>query len=182
MCIFQFKYSCTWTSSRYVFLINIAEDAHKTQTYCMMKHSHFPCTSTYSSTPHNTNRKHPSHPLHKHTTYVNTPRLKNRYFQQRTLHNKLSHRPPHSHYNRQKTNMRHVHTYMVSMHLATRGNNKLLRTPPPPPTHISSSEEILPPPHSSYPCPTQNKQISLPQIILTQSRRQITYITPLPTL
>ena len=27
------------------------------------------------------------------------------------------------------------------MHLATRGNNKILRTPPP---HISSSEEILP--------------------------------------
>ena len=48
---------------------------------------------------------------------------------------------PHSHYNRHKTNMRHIHTYIVSMHLATRGNNKILRTPPP---HISSSEERLP--------------------------------------
>ena len=37
--------------------------------------------------------------------------------------------------------MRHIHTSLVSMHLATRGNNKILRTPPP---HISSSEEILP--------------------------------------
>ena len=37
--------------------------------------------------------------------------------------------------------MRHIHTSIVSMHLATRGNNKILRTPPP---HISSSEEILP--------------------------------------
>ena len=40
-----------------------------------------------------------------------------------------------------KTNMRHIHTYIVSRHLATRGNNKILRTPPP---HIISSEEILP--------------------------------------
>ena len=51
-----------------------------TQTYniCMTKHSHFPYTSTYSSTPHNTTHKtqHPSHPLHKHTTYFNTPRIK----------------------------------------------------------------------------------------------------------
>ena len=40
-----------------------------------------------------------------------------------------------------KTNMHHIHTSIVSMHLATRGNNKILCTPPP---HISSSEEILP--------------------------------------
>ena len=58
----------------------LPQDEHKTQTYntCMTKHSHFPYTSTYSSTHHNTNKKtqHPSHPLHKHTTYFNTPRLK----------------------------------------------------------------------------------------------------------
>ena len=39
-----------------------------------------------------------------------------------------------------KTNMRHIHTSIVSMHLATRSNNKILRTPTP---HISSSDEIL---------------------------------------
>ena len=39
-----------------------------------------------------------------------------------------------------KTNMRHIHTSIVSRHLATRGNNKILHTPPP---HTSSSEEIL---------------------------------------
>ena len=39
-----------------------------------------------------------------------------------------------------KTNMHHIHTSIVSRHLATRGNNKILRTPP---LHISSSEEIL---------------------------------------
>ena len=37
--------------------------------------------------------------------------------------------------------MRHIHTSIVPRHLATRGNNKILRTPPP---HTSSSEEILP--------------------------------------
>ena len=40
-----------------------------------------------------------------------------------------------------KTNMHHIHTSIVSTHLATRGNNKILRTPP---SHISSSEERLP--------------------------------------
>ena len=37
--------------------------------------------------------------------------------------------------------MRHIHISIVSRHLATRGNNKILRTPPP---HISSSEERHP--------------------------------------
>ena len=37
--------------------------------------------------------------------------------------------------------MRHIHTSIVSRHLAQGGNNKILRTPPP---HIISSEEILP--------------------------------------
>ena len=37
--------------------------------------------------------------------------------------------------------MRHIHTSIVSRHLATRGNNQILRIPPP---HISSSEERLP--------------------------------------
>ena len=61
--------------------------------------------------------------------------------QTRLLHNKHSHIPLHSHYNRHKTNMRHIHTSIVSKHLATRGNYKILHTLPP---HVSSSEEILP--------------------------------------
>ena len=40
-----------------------------------------------------------------------------------------------------KTNMRYIHTSIVSRHLATRGNIKILRTPPP---YIISSEGILP--------------------------------------
>ena len=38
--------------------------------------------------------------------------------------------------------MRHIQTYIVSRHLATRDTNKILRISP---LHISSSEEILPP-------------------------------------
>ena len=47
----------------------VSHDANKTQTYniCMTKHSHYPYTSTYRSTPHNTNRKHNIH----HIPYTN---------------------------------------------------------------------------------------------------------------
>ena len=47
----------------------LPQDAHNTQTYniCMMTHSHSPYTSTCSSTPHNTNRKHNIH----HIPYTN---------------------------------------------------------------------------------------------------------------
>ena len=55
--------------------------------------------------------------------------------------NKHSLIPPHSLCNRHKTNMRHIHTSIVSRHLGTRGNKKILSTPP---LHISSTEEILP--------------------------------------
>ena len=85
--------------------------------------------------------QHPLHPLHKHTTYFNTPRLKNPLSLTTAATQQHSHRPPPSHYNQHKTNMRHINTSIVSVHLAIRGNNKILRTPP---THISSSEETLP--------------------------------------
>ena len=79
---------------------------------------------------------HPSHPLHKHTPYFNTPRLK-----YPTIFNngRSTTNIPTDPYT--VTNMRHIHTSIVSRHLATRGNNEILLTPPP---HISSSEEILP--------------------------------------
>ena len=56
--------------------------------------------------------QHPSHPHHKHTTYFNTPRLKRLY--QQPLHNKHSHRPPHSHYNRHK-NKHAPYTYIYCL-------------------------------------------------------------------
>ena len=83
--------------------------------------------------------QHPSHPLHKHTTYFNTPRLKKTLFLTTAATQQTF---PHTVTTTDiKTNMRHIHTSIVSRHLATRGNNKILRTPPP---HTSSSEEILP--------------------------------------
>ena len=48
--------------------------------------------------------QHPSHRLHKHIAYFNTPRIKKTLFYQRPLHNKHSHRPPHSHYDIHKNN------------------------------------------------------------------------------
>ena len=85
--------------------------------------------------------QHPSHLLHKHTTYFNTPRLKNTIFINGRYTTNIA-TDPHTFTTTDiKTNMRHIHTSIVSRHLVTRGNNKILRTPPP---YISSSEERLP--------------------------------------
>ena len=74
------------------------------------------------------------------TTYFNTPRLKNTQFSTTAAKQQTFPHTPHNHYNRHKTNMGHIHTYIVSRHLTTRGNNKILSTPPP---HIISSEDII---------------------------------------
>ena len=78
-----------------------------------------------------------------------------------------------------KTNMRHIHTSIVSRHLATRCNNKILRTPPP---HTSSPEEILPRLTRRTLAQLRTNKSPIPQIILTQSRRQNTSITTMPPL
>ena len=87
------------------------------------------------------------HNIH-HTPYINilqhSNAKKNPISSTPVATQKYSHIPPHSHHNRHKTNMRHIHTYIhtciVSTHLATRGHIKILRTPP---AHISNYEEIL---------------------------------------
>ena len=115
-----------------------------TQTYniCMTKHSYFPYTSTYSSTRHNRNRKHNIHNTSDtNTQHTSTLQGKKHYLQQRPLYNNIPTYPHTITTTDMKTNMPHIHTSIVSRHLATRGNNKILSTPPP---HISSSEERLP--------------------------------------
>ena len=124
----------------------------------MTKHSYFP----YSFTRHNTNRTHNIH----HTPYTNI--LQHSKAQNPITFNYDRYTTniptdPHTITTTDiKINMRHIyyrfivrfpigldflfirihiHTYIVSRHLATRDNNKILRTPPPP--HISSSEELL---------------------------------------
>ena len=71
---------------------------------CMTKHSHSPYTSTYSSNASQYKQKtqHPSHPLHKHTTYFNTPRLKKTLFLTTAATQQTFPQTPHSHYNRHK--------------------------------------------------------------------------------
>ena len=99
----------------------------------MTKHSHSPYTSTYSSTPHNTNRKHNilQHSKAQKPIIFNNDRY-------------ITSIPtdPHTVTTTDiKANVRHIHTSIVARHLATRGNNKILRTHLP---HITSSEERLP--------------------------------------
>ena len=112
---------------------------------CMTKHSYIALIHEHlqlhmSQCKHQT--QHPSHPLHKHTTHFSTPRLNTLFSNGRyTTHFPTD---PHTVTTTDiKTNMRHIHTSIVSRHLATRGNNKILRIPPP---HMSSSEETLPRP------------------------------------
>ena len=108
----------------------------------MTKHSHFPYTSTYRSTPHNTNRKHSIH----HIPYTNTIHpsaiqdLKNTIFNSGSYTTNIPTFPNTVTTTDIKTNMRHIHSSIVSRHLATGGNNKICAPPP----HISSFEEILP--------------------------------------
>ena len=85
--------------------------------------------------------QHPSHPLHKHTTYFNTSRLKNTIVNNGRYITNIPTDPHTVTTTDIKTNMRHIHRSIVYMHLATRGNIKILRTPSP---HIISSKEILP--------------------------------------
>ena len=107
-----------------------------TYNICMPKHSHFPYTSTYSSTPHNTNRKHNIHHTHyTNTQHTSTFQAKNTIINNGGYTNTFLQTSTHSHYNT------HIHTLIVFMHLSTKGNNTILCTPPP---HIISSEEILP--------------------------------------
>ena len=72
--------------------------------------------------------QHPSHPHHKHTTYFNTPRLKNTIFNNGRFTTNIPTDPHTVTTTDITTNMRHIHTSIVSRHLATRGNNKILHT------------------------------------------------------
>ena len=109
----------------------------------MTKHSYFSYTSTYISTRHNTNWKHNIH----HTTCTNIQHTSTHQYLKHSIFNNGRYKTiiptdPHTVTTTDiKTNMRYTYTSIVSMHLATNGNNKILRTPPP---HIISSEEILP--------------------------------------
>ena len=90
------------------------------------EHSQFPSTSIYNSTLYN---------ILQHCTAIK------KYLQERPLCNKHSHRPHTVTTTDIKTNLRHIYKSIVSGHLDTIGNSKILLTSPP---QISSSEEKLP--------------------------------------
>ena len=151
----------------------------------MTKHSHSPYLSTYSSTPHNTNRKHNIH----HIPYPNTQHTSTLQGKKITIFNNWRYTtniptdpppPPHTVTTTDiNTNMHHIHISIVSRHLATRGNNKILRTPPP---HISSSEERLLRLTRHTLAQLRTNKSPFLNIILTQSPRQTTSITTMPPL
>ena len=76
----------------------------------------------------------------RHTTYFNIPRLNNTIFNNGHYTTNIPTEPHTITTTDIKTSMHYIHTSIVSRHLATRGNNNILRTPPP---HIISSEETL---------------------------------------
>ena len=122
-------------------------DAHKTQTYtiCMTKHSHF-TTHIHGylqlhASQYKEKTQHPSHSLHKHRTSFNHPMLTNTILNNGRITTNFPMGPKTIITTNIKINMRHIQTSIVSIHLDTRGNYKILRTPPP---HISRSEYILP--------------------------------------
>ena len=97
------------------------------------------------------NSQHPSHPLHKHTTYFNTPMLKNTIFNNGRYTTNIPTNPHTVTTTDIKTNMRHIHTSIVSRHLSTRGNKNTAHTST---THY---QLYTSPSHLSHPCTTQNK-------------------------
>ena len=126
---------------------------HHTTLYseCITKHAYFPYRSTYNSTRHNTNRK--------HNTILQHSKANRHYLSHRQLHNKHYHRPPHTHYNihTKQTCAIYIHISKYCAHLH----------------HILAALKISFPVSSRRTLgPTQNKYITLPQIILTQSRHQ----------
>ena len=68
--------------------------------------------------------QHPSHLLHKHTTYFNTSRLKSTIFNNGHYTTNIPTDPHTDTTTHIKTNMRHIHTSIVSRHLSTRGITK----------------------------------------------------------
>ena len=109
----------------------------------MTEHSHLPYTSAYSSTRHNTNRKHNIHDI-TYTNILHTSTFQGSkiplFFNNGRYTTNFPTDPHTVTTTDIKTNMCDIHTSIVSRPLATRGKIKILRTPPP---RISSSEEIL---------------------------------------
>ena len=64
--------------------------------------------------------RHTSHPLQNHTTYFNTPRLKNTIFKNGRYTTNIPTYPHTVTTTDTKTNMRHIHTSIVPRHLANK--------------------------------------------------------------
>ena len=108
----------------------------------MTKHSYFTYTITYSSTRHNTTENTTSitSPTQTYNILQHSKAQKPNIFNNDRYTTNIPTDPHTITTTYIQTKMRYIHTSIVSRHLATSGNNKILRTLPP---HISSSEEIF---------------------------------------
>ena len=137
--------------------------------------AYFPYTSTYSSTRHiqteNTTSRIQTYNILQYSNAKTTICNNGRYTANIPTY-------PTQSLTYIKTNMRHIHTYIVSRHLATRGNNKILRTPPP---HITAMKRYFP---ASLVAPLPNaEQINHPsQIKHTHKVEVKSHPSPLCTL
>ena len=117
------------------------QDAHKTSSAGRNTHpSHTRAPTTPRLTIQTENTTFITSTTQTHNILQNS-KVKNPLFLTTAVIQQTSHRPLTVATTDIKTNMRHIHTSIVFRHLATRGNNKILRTPPP---HIRSAEEIHP--------------------------------------
>ena len=116
------------------------------------------------------------HPLHRYTTHNTSQQL----MKPTTFNNTNIHTDPCTVTTADiKANMRDIYTSIVSQHLATRDNNKTLRTHPP---QVSITEENLPR-HTRRTLAQLRTNISpFLYIIYTQNRHLNTSITTLPPL
>ena len=160
--------------------------ALRTATGCTqdtnIQHLHYE-TLTYSSTPHNTNKNTRSitFPTQTHT-YLNTPRPQKPTILNNGRYTTIIPTDPNTVNTTDiKTNMRHIHTSIVSRHLATRGITKYC-------AHLHHTLSVLKRyfPASLVTSLPNSEQIQFPssnhKILLTQSRRQNTSITTMPPL
>ena len=119
---------------------------------CMTKRSYFPYTSTYSSTIQTENTTSIT-PLTQTHNILQHSKLKNTIFYNSRYTTNIPTYPYTVSTTYKQINMCHIHKSIVSMHLATRDNNKIL--------HNSTTRDITPPhPAPRYPfCNTHTTHI-----------------------
>ena len=142
--------NCKWCRMQYW---ELSHDAHKPQrcNICMTKLSHFPYTSTYSSTLHNSNRKHNIH----HTRYPNIQHTSTLHGKKKPSLTTAATQQTFTHTPTQWLQQTQKETCAIYINLLVLGiypKQAIIKYC----IHLHHTLDTSPP-HSSHPCPTQNK-------------------------